>query len=56
MTKKEKSQFFEDNTGKITNGTICIKFNYTFTEPTAEEIDYTQKGLKFKNNGRVILG
>lgn len=56
MTKKEKSQFFEDNTGKITNGTICIKFNYTFTEPIAEEIDYSQKRLKFKNNGRVILG
>jgi hypothetical protein len=38
------------------NGTICRKFNYTFTEPTAEEIDYTQEGLKFKNNGTMILG
>jgi len=41
---------------QIANGTICIKFNYTFTELTAEEIDYTQKGLKFKNNETVILG
>ena len=50
-----KVTFFEDMIGTITNGTIWIKFNYTFTEPPPEEIDYTQKGLKFKNNGTVIL-
>jgi hypothetical protein len=42
-------------TGTIRNGTIWIKFNYTFTEPAPEEIDYTQEGIKFKNNGTVIL-
>jgi hypothetical protein len=47
--------FFEDMTGTIRNGTIWIKFNYTFTEPPQEEIDYTQEGIKFKNNGTVIL-
>lgn len=35
--------------------TIRIKFNYTFTEPPNEEIDYTEEGIKFKNNGMVIL-
>jgi hypothetical protein len=50
-----KVRFFEDMTGTITNRTIWIKFNYTFTEPLNEEIDYTQEGLKFKSNGTVIL-
>ena len=50
-----KVTFFEDMTGTITNGTIWIKFNYTFTEPPNEEIEYTQEGLKFKNNRTVIL-
>jgi hypothetical protein len=30
--------FFEDNSD-YTNGTIWIKSNYTFTNPSAEEID-----------------
>jgi hypothetical protein len=47
--------FFEDNTGTIRNGTIWIKFNYTFTEPAPEEIDYTTEGLKFKSNGTTIF-
>jgi hypothetical protein len=43
-------------TGTITNNdTIRIKFNYTFTELPHEEIDYTEEGIKFKNNGTVIL-
>ena len=50
-----KGTFLEDGTGTITNRTIWIKFNYTFTEPSPEEIDYTTEGLKFKNNGIVIL-
>jgi hypothetical protein len=53
--EEPKVTFFEDNTGTITNGTIWIKFNYTFTEPDPAEIEYTTEGLKFKNNGTVIL-
>jgi len=50
-----QSQFFEDGTGAIGNGSIWIKFNYTFTEPPNEEFDYSREGLKFKGNGSVIL-
>jgi hypothetical protein len=39
----------------ITNGTISIKFNYTFTEPPNEEIDYTTEGLKFKSNRTAVI-
>jgi hypothetical protein len=35
----------EDNTGTNRNGTIWIKFNYTFTNPLASELDYTQEGI-----------
>jgi hypothetical protein len=43
-------------TGTIKNNdTIRIKFNYTFRGPPNEEIDYTDEGIKLKNNGTVIL-
>ncbi len=47
-----KVTFFDNSTGTITNGTIWIKFNYTFTEPAPEEIDYTQEGLKLNQSER----
>lgn len=37
-------------------GTVKIQGDYLFTKPSSEEIDHTQEGIKFKNNGAVILG
>ena len=40
------------------NGTIWIKFNYTFTNPLVNEIEHTQeknKFKKFKNNQTAIV-
>jgi hypothetical protein len=47
--------FFEDRTCAIQNSTIRIQGAYFFTNPSSEEIDYTEEGVKFKNNGTVIL-
>ena len=39
----------------IQNGAIRIQGDYIFTNPSSEELDYTQEGIKFKSNGTVIL-
>jgi len=31
-------KFYEDFTGKITNGSKFVHFNYTFTEPTPASV------------------
>jgi hypothetical protein len=46
--------FYEDMTGIIINGTIWIRFNYTFTEPPPEEITYIRR-FKVRNKGTVII-
>jgi hypothetical protein len=50
MTKKEKSQFFEDNTGRVENGTKVLHFDYIFTHNQQDDIEFTSTGLKFQNN------
>jgi hypothetical protein len=55
MTKKEKSQFFEDGTGIIFNCTsLRVQFNYNFTEGAKEGLNYTEYGILFPNGTRLI--
>ena len=49
---KAKVTFFEDRTFVIENGTIRITGDYIFTNPSSEEIDYTQEGLKLNQSKR----
>jgi hypothetical protein len=53
--QKAEVTFYEDRTFVIENGIIRIQGDYIFTNPSSEEIDYTQESLKFKSNGTVIL-
>jgi hypothetical protein len=53
--KEAKVTFFEDFTGRIENGTMVLHFNHSWTHAQKNDIDYISEGLKFKNNGTVIL-
>jgi hypothetical protein len=50
-----KITFFEDRTFTIQKNMIRIQGDYIFTNLSFKEIEYTQEGLKFKNNGMVIM-
>jgi hypothetical protein len=47
--------FFGDGIGLVRNGTIVLQFNYTWTHDQEDDIEFSSTGLKFANNGTVIL-
>ena len=47
--------FFEDGTGLIRNGTMVLRFDFTYTHDKQDEIEPSSIDLKFQNNETIIL-